>query len=611
MSARDDEAVQFWAPYFQEIRAQKGLTEEQYPLALCLAFTDVESDGRPNVRRTNKNGKLSKYVGLLQIGTENAADAAIQPGWPTRNDPKFGVIWNHFELETLPPLEAGRRSIEHFFYYLERYKRIHDYDPELIALIWKAGPGFTRKYKASRAKDLAQSELFLESRWGGTPKKYRDDFVRDLRYWRSKNLANVTTTGALPPSSAGASAAYATLGAASSAPVKRNALGKIIIPAGAAAPPGCTAVGDTRTPLRAPGATGAGDPQRTAAARSAQRIKRKALDHLSRSFYDSLRVYREGAYVRWRTNNGYSERDYRQIKAFVETAEGGGYEATLEAVFRDAVTTWVKPLVDPVVGNSPWGKKRDFPARSRSPGEARQVLRDPESGETLYRRHFGVDYATLRNGLGKNQPCYAIADGEVIRAGKSLSYGLVIYLLHANGVTSRYAHLSELRVKRGDAVSVGDVIGITGASEGTRYGNKKGWYVQHNKITPHLHFELRVNKGVFTEGKASGGYRSNTANISIDPEPIFAVCPNPGEVRPTLDPRLEAALGMRSEASALVASAQSSEVLLEASRVYDEASGVLRDTGLALLGRAAFWKAQDENAARDVQRNTKFDVPVE
>jgi murein DD-endopeptidase MepM/ murein hydrolase activator NlpD len=92
-----------------------------------------------------------------------------------------------------------------------------------------------------------------------------------------------------------------------------------------------------------------------------------------------------------------------------------------------------------------------------------------------YRRlHAGVDF-----GGGSGAPIYAAADGEVIGAQYSRSYGNMVIIDHGGGITTVYAHASRLYVRAGARVKRGQVIaaiGSTGLSTG-----------------PHLHFEVRVN----------------------------------------------------------------------------------------------------------------------
>jgi murein DD-endopeptidase MepM/ murein hydrolase activator NlpD len=95
--------------------------------------------------------------------------------------------------------------------------------------------------------------------------------------------------------------------------------------------------------------------------------------------------------------------------------------------------------------------------------------RDPFTGGATY--HRGVD---LRAAYG--EPVSAMAGGRVVFAGAQGGYGNTVVLEHANGVRSRYAHLSSILVDQGGEVAAGDSIGRAGRS-----GRATG---------THLHFEV-------------------------------------------------------------------------------------------------------------------------
>lgn len=89
--------------------------------------------------------------------------------------------------------------------------------------------------------------------------------------------------------------------------------------------------------------------------------------------------------------------------------------------------------------------------------------------------HQGVDFPSA-----VGTPVHAAASGVVEKTGENDSgYGIFIVLKHKNGYTTLYGHLSKVLVKKGDPVSVGDVIGQTGSS-----GRSTG---------PHLHFGIAKN----------------------------------------------------------------------------------------------------------------------
>jgi murein DD-endopeptidase MepM/ murein hydrolase activator NlpD len=91
----------------------------------------------------------------------------------------------------------------------------------------------------------------------------------------------------------------------------------------------------------------------------------------------------------------------------------------------------------------------------------------------IFRPHKGVDVSAV---YGSN--ITAPAAGRVVFVGRKLGDGLMVELDHGNGVTSRYAHCSAVKVRVGDFVSFGDVIAAVGSSG--------------LSTAPHVHFEVRV-----------------------------------------------------------------------------------------------------------------------
>lgn len=97
--------------------------------------------------------------------------------------------------------------------------------------------------------------------------------------------------------------------------------------------------------------------------------------------------------------------------------------------------------------------------------------RDPKTGGR--RMHAGVDFAA-----SVGTPIYSTGDGVVVHAGWLSGYGRLVKIQHEFDIETRYAHLSKLRVKVGQKVSRGDLIGDMGAS---------------GRVTGvHLHYEVRV-----------------------------------------------------------------------------------------------------------------------
>jgi len=89
--------------------------------------------------------------------------------------------------------------------------------------------------------------------------------------------------------------------------------------------------------------------------------------------------------------------------------------------------------------------------------------------------HAGMDF-TAKQGT----PIYATGDGQVVFAEYGTNgYGMHVVVDHGFDYETLYAHLSELKVRRGQRVKRGDVIGLVGNT-----GLSAG---------PHLHYE--VHKG--------------------------------------------------------------------------------------------------------------------
>jgi murein DD-endopeptidase MepM/ murein hydrolase activator NlpD len=97
---------------------------------------------------------------------------------------------------------------------------------------------------------------------------------------------------------------------------------------------------------------------------------------------------------------------------------------------------------------------------------------DPFNGST--RKHEGQDFAG-----SYGTPVYATADGVITYADWENGYGRLIKIKHDFGVETRFAHLSQIRVKVGQRVSRGDLIGDMGNS-----GRSTG---------THLHYEIRLS----------------------------------------------------------------------------------------------------------------------
>jgi murein DD-endopeptidase MepM/ murein hydrolase activator NlpD len=147
--------------------------------------------------------------------------------------------------------------------------------------------------------------------------------------------------------------------------------------------------------------------------------------------------------------SGASAFDRQLYRINVARAEINQYSQTLVAV----------PVRKPVAGevdmSSPFGMRLD-------PFMGRPAI------------HTGID---LRGETG--EPAHATAAGRISIAGREGGYGNMVEINHGNGLATRYGHLSEIDVKVGQFVRIGEVIGKIGST-----GRSTG---------PHLHYETRIN----------------------------------------------------------------------------------------------------------------------
>ena len=87
------------------------------------------------------------------------------------------------------------------------------------------------------------------------------------------------------------------------------------------------------------------------------------------------------------------------------------------------------------------------------------------------RFHAGMDFAAP---VGAN--IYATGNGQVISAGWQQGYGNCVQINHGYGYVTLYGHMSAFKIRAGQKVKRGDVIGLVGST-----GKSTG---------PHLHYEV-------------------------------------------------------------------------------------------------------------------------
>lgn len=144
-----------------------------------------------------------------------------------------------------------------------------------------------------------------------------------------------------------------------------------------------------------------------------------------------------------------------------------------------------------------------------NPGQGYKVSSDygtrKDPNGTAKQHHGGIDYA-----MPVGTPVLAAADGVVdtvtTQANGQRSFGLYVVLKH-DGFFTYYAHLSKALVRVGDTVRQGQQIGLSGGAKGAPgAGSSTG---------PHLHFEVRKDKGSKSEDPKGwfGKVKSSISNL--------------------------------------------------------------------------------------------------
>jgi murein DD-endopeptidase MepM/ murein hydrolase activator NlpD len=102
---------------------------------------------------------------------------------------------------------------------------------------------------------------------------------------------------------------------------------------------------------------------------------------------------------------------------------------------------------------------------------------NPFTGQ--YYIHKGIDLSTYRQG----DPVVATADGQVVTVDSDeTGFGNYVIIKHKHGYYTRYAHMQSFKVKIGQRVQQGEVIGWIGNT-----GLSTG---------PHLHYEVHIGSDV-------------------------------------------------------------------------------------------------------------------
>ncbi|HKS56365.1 MAG TPA: peptidoglycan DD-metalloendopeptidase family protein [Steroidobacteraceae bacterium] len=156
-------------------------------------------------------------------------------------------------------------------------------------------------------------------------------------------------------------------------------------------------------------------------------------------------------------------KDDRKVNPKPEDVKRIAEEQERSNVALSKFTTGATPvfaLASPVEGtrSDSYGSRRIFNGQPRNP-------------------HSGMDIAAA-----KGTPIRSPAAGTVVEAGNFFFNGNTLYIDHGYGLVTMYCHLTEIKVKVGDHLAAGDLIGTVGAT-----GRVTG---------PHLHFGVALNRAM-------------------------------------------------------------------------------------------------------------------
>ena len=129
-------------------------------------------------------------------------------------------------------------------------------------------------------------------------------------------------------------------------------------------------------------------------------------------------------------------------------------------------------IINPYLDNSVKVEKNYYDYQK----EAEEQIKSIIVHDNTYTQNTGIDY-TAENKFD----VVAILDGSVLEVKDDETLGKSVEIKHDNGIISIYQSLSELKVKKGDIITQGQVIGISGENE------------LDKDLGNHLHFEIYEN----------------------------------------------------------------------------------------------------------------------
>ena len=145
-----------------------------------------------------------------------------------------------------------------------------------------------------------------------------------------------------------------------------------------------------------------------------------------------------------------------------------------EEVITDSlpVVNTTTRIIDPYTDKSVTVGKSYYDYKGEESSQINSILQQ----EDTYIQNKGIDYVS-----DNKFEVIAILNGTVQEINEDSEQGKSVEIKHENGFISVYQSLSEINVKKGDIVSQGQVLGLSGTTE------------LYKELGNHLHFEIYEN----------------------------------------------------------------------------------------------------------------------
>lgn len=182
------------------------------------------------------------------------------------------------------------------------------------------------------------------------------------------------------------------------------------------------------------------------------------------------------------------------ISSVVRTNMEDNYDEEVDYVTEDTIHNYIPVMNTTTVVMNPYTdsevtiSKNYYDFKADEDSQIKSIVQK----ENIYLQNTGIDY------ISKNPfDIVSILDGTVMNIMEDESYGKTIEIKHQDGLISSYQNLSEIKVKKGDIIVQGQIIGRSGTNENEENILHFEMYNNGQSINPenYLNKELKTEKG--------------------------------------------------------------------------------------------------------------------